>query len=111
MENTVRSIRRLVPPRGTVILAVRLLRRGRDDDGAGAQLWDYAGVSGVSPWQCGDDRHPAIGNVVIDPEIPLTCPKGMAIYGDWLFITDMFTHRVIRCRLEYSDRKEAALGE
>ena len=48
-------------------------------------------------------------NVVIDPEIPLAYPKGIAVHGDWLFITDMFTHRVLRCRLEYADRRETAV--
>lgn len=132
-----------------------------DDGGAGAQLWDYAGVSGVSPWHCGtecpaaqisidrderiwvpdsflycikaidragnemlrvgkygnetclggggDRRHSGMPNVVVDPEIPLAYPKGMAVYEDWLFITDAFTHRVLRCRLEYSDTKGKTL--
>lgn len=132
-----------------------------DAAGPGAQLWDYAGVSGVSPWHCGAEcpaaqisidpdgriwvpdsflycikaidgagnemlrvgkygnedsegaggnaRHPRLENVVIDPEIPLSCPKGMAVYDDWLFISDLFAHRVLRCRLEYADSREAAL--
>jgi len=100
------------------------------DDPAGGrrQVWDYAGVSGVSPWNCdtecpaaqlhidpdqriwvpdsflycvkavdtagnemirvgkygnedcrgggGDKRHPELNSVVIEPEIPLSYPKG-----------------------------------
>ena len=132
-----------------------------DDAGDQAQSWNYAGVSGVSPWNCdaecpasqicidpderiwvpdsfmycvkavdkagneilrvgkygnedcrgggGDRRHPDLASVVIDPEIPLSCPKGMAVYRDWLFISDMFAHRVMRCRLAYADTKEIAL--
>jgi len=132
-----------------------------DDRGARSQLWDYAGVSGVSPWQCGtecpaaqlcidsddrvwipdsflycikaidgagnemirvgkygnedcrggggDARHPEMSEVVMDPEIPLAYPKGMAIFRDWLFITDLYTHRVLRCRIEFADRRESEL--
>ncbi|MFB3892360.1 MAG: hypothetical protein ACE15C_10100 [Phycisphaerae bacterium] len=131
-----------------------------DDASGKGQLWDYAGVSGVSPWNCdaecpaaqicidpderlwvpdsfmycvkavdkagneiirvgkygnedcrgggGDKRHPEMKNVVIDPEIPLAYPKGIAVHGDWLFISDMFAHRVMRCRLVYADAKQAA---
>ena len=133
-----------------------------DDPGGKGQLWHYAGVSGVSPWNCdtecpaaqihidpderiwipdsfmycikaidkagneiirvgkygnedcrgggGDKRHPELKNVVIDPEIPLSYPKGMAVYRDDLFISDMFAHRVMRCRLEYADRRDIALN-
>jgi len=132
-----------------------------DDTHGKGQLWGFAGVSGVSPWNCdaecpasqicidpdgrvwvpdsfmycikaidragnelarvgkygnedcrgggGDRRHPEMPNVVIDPEIPLAYPKGIAVYGDWLFITDMFSHRLMRCRLDYADRKEAPI--
>jgi hypothetical protein len=132
-----------------------------DDAGGKGQLWHYAGVSGVSPWNCdtecpaaqihidpderiwvpdsflycikavdkagnemirigkygnedcrgggGDKRHPELKNVVIDPEIPLSYPKGIAVYKDYLFISDMFAHRVMRCRLTYADAKEAPL--
>jgi hypothetical protein len=57
----------------------------------------------------GDKRHPELKNVVIDPEIPLSYPKGIAVYKDYLFISDMFAHRVMRCRLTYADAKEAPL--
>ncbi len=132
-----------------------------DDREGKGQLWSYAGVSGVSPWNCdaecpasqicidpdgrvwvpdsfmycikaidgagnemirvgkygnedckgggGDRRHPELTNVVVDPEIPLAYPKGMAVYKDWLLISDMFSHRVVRCRLEYADQKETAI--
>ena len=132
-----------------------------DDAGDAAQLWSYAGVSGVSPWNCdaecpasqicidaderiwvpdsfmycikaidragneiirvgkygnedckgggGDRRSPDLENVVIDPEIPLAYPKGIAVWRDFLFISDMYAHRVLRCRLEFADRKEVAV--
>jgi hypothetical protein len=47
--------------------------------------------------------------VVIDPEIPLSHPKGVAVYKDWLFISDMYFHRVMRCKLDYAERQEAAI--
>jgi sugar lactone lactonase YvrE len=132
-----------------------------DDPGGKAQLWHYAGVSGVSPWNCDaecpaaqicidpdqriwvpdslmycvkaidragnemirvgkygnedchgggrDKRHPDLPGVIIDPEIPLSYPKGIAVYNDWLFISDMYSHRVIRCKLEHSERQEVAI--
>jgi len=132
-----------------------------DDTAGRGQLWSYAGVSGVSPWNCdaecpasqicidpdgrvwaadsfmycikaidaagnemlrvgkygnedckgggGDKRHPELDNVVIDPEIPLSYPKGMAVYKDWLFLSDMYSHRVMRCKLRYAHRKEAPI--
>ena len=54
----------------------------------------------------GGDRKLSGTNIVIDPEIPLTRPTGVAVHKDYLFIADMFSHRVLRCRLEYADRKE-----
>lgn len=133
-----------------------------DDPEGKTQIWDYASVSGVSPWNCdaecpasqicldpderlwvpdsymycikaidkagnlvlrvgkygnedckgggGDKRHPELKNVVIDPEIPLSYPKGIAVYKDYLLISDMYAHRVMRCRLEYKDKKEAAVN-
>jgi len=132
-----------------------------DDPGGKTQLWHYAGVSGVSPWNCdaecpaaqicldpdermwvpdslmycvkavdragnelirvgkygnedcrgggGDKRHPDLNNVVVDPEIPLSYPKGVAVYKDWLFISDMYSHRVMRCKLDYAERREVAI--
>jgi hypothetical protein len=124
------------------------------------QLWDHAGVSGVSPWNCGDEcpgaqivldpderlwvpdtflynvkavdkagnliiRVGAYGNedcrggggdemvpsvnVVKNPEVPLARPSGMAVYRNYLFISDMFTHRVVRCRLTYADTRETPI--
>ena len=133
-----------------------------DDAGGKGQLWHYAGVSGVSAWQCGeecpaaqicldaderlwvpdsfmycikavdkagnemlrigkygnedchggggDKRHPEMKNVVIDPEIPFSYPKGIAVYKDSLLISDMFSHRVMRCKLVYADAKEAVIA-
>ena len=133
-----------------------------DDTEGRGQLWSYAGVSGVSPWNCdaecpaaqicldpderlwvpdsflycvkavdragnemlrvgkygnedcrgggGDRRHPQLKDVVIDPEVPLSYPKGIAVHDDDLLISDMYAHRVLRCRLEYTDRREIALA-
>jgi hypothetical protein len=132
----------------------------RDGEGGRPQLWDYAGVSGLSPQGCGTecpagqicldaderiwvpdtfiycvkaidkagneiirvgkygnedcsggggDRILEGTNMVVDPEIPLARPSGMAVYRDRLFISDMYAHRVVRCRLEYADTKEAPL--
>jgi hypothetical protein len=133
-----------------------------DDPGNKAQLWNYAGVSGVSPWNCdaecpaaqicidpdervwvpdsfmycikaidkagnemirigkygnedtkgggGDKRHADLRNVVIDPEVPLAYPKGIAVYKDYLLISDMYSHRVVRCRLEYSEKTEVPIA-
>ena len=132
-----------------------------DDPGGKSQLWHYAGVSGVSPWNCdaecpaaqicvdpderiwvpdslmycvkaidragnemirvgkygnedcegggSDKRHPDLDNVVVDPEIPLSYPKGIAVYKDWLFISDMYSHRVMRSKLDYAERQEVAI--
>ena len=57
----------------------------------------------------GGDRKLPGANIVVDPEIPLARPHGMAVHGDYLFITDMMSHRVVRCRLEYADKKEAVI--
>ena len=124
------------------------------------QRWDHAGVSGVSPWNCGDEcpgaqicldsderlwvpdtflynvkavdkagnlilRVGAYGNedcrgsgddafvpgtrIVKDPEVPLARPSGIAVYKNYLFISDMFTHRVVRCRLTYAETREAPI--
>ena len=132
----------------------------RDGEGGKPQLWDYAGVSGLSPWGCGGEcpagqicldaderiwvpdtfmysvkaidragneiirvgkygnednkggggnKQIAGTNIVADPEIPLARPSGMAVWKDYLFISDMYTHRVLRCRLEYADQKEGAV--
>jgi len=48
--------------------------------------------------------------MIIDPEIPLARPSGIAVYRDYLLISDMYAHRVLRARLEYTDTKEAALS-
>jgi len=129
-------------------------------DGA-PQLWAHAGVSGMSPWNCGaecpagqlaldDDGRiwtpdtfmycvsavDAAGNliarvgkygnedakggggnrklpgtsIVVDPEIPLARPSGLAVHGDWLFISDMFTHRIVRCKLGYAHTTRCKLA-
>ena len=126
------------------------------------QLWGYAGVSGVSPWNCGNEcpaaqicldasgrlwvpdsfmyevkaidragnliaHVGAYGNadcqggggdrklegtdVIVDPEIPLARPSGVAVWRDYLLISDMLTHRVLRCKIEYENRHEIALNQ
>ncbi|MBL7039871.1 MAG: hypothetical protein ISR77_14635 [Pirellulaceae bacterium] len=57
----------------------------------------------------GDKRHPDLAGVVIDPEIPLSYPKGIAVWKDWLFISDMYSHRVLRSKLDYAERQEVAI--
>ena len=131
-----------------------------DDPKGRRQVWDYAGISGVSPWNCdaecpasqicldpderlwvpdsflycvkaidtagnemlrvgkygnedctgggGDKRHAQLKNVVVDPEVPLAYPKGIAVWKDYLLITDMYAHRVVRCKLTYAETAEAA---
>jgi len=141
---------------------VKFRPQGGALDGAGGepQLWDHAGVSGVSPWNCGDEcpgaqicldpdqrlwvpdtflyhvkavdkagnlilRVGAYGNedckggggdafvpgtrVVMAPEVPLARPAGIAVCGSCLFISDMFTHRIVRCRLTYAETREAPI--
>jgi len=139
------------PPTGGVL----------DGQGGPGQLWGHAGVSGLSPWNCGaecpagqicldpderlwvpdtflynvkavdkagnlilrvgtygtedckgggGDRRLEGTNIVVDPEIPLARPSGMAVLGDSLFITDMYAHRVMRCRLTYAESKEVAIA-
>ena len=131
-----------------------------DGQGGPAQLWGHAGVSGLSPWNCGAEcpagqmcldpdqrlwvpdtflynvkaldtagnpilRVGTYGNedctgggkdrvlegtrIVVDPEIPLARPSGMAVHGDHLFISDMYAHRVVRCRLTYRDVRQAPI--
>ncbi|HUW58541.1 MAG TPA: hypothetical protein VMZ92_18035, partial [Planctomycetota bacterium] len=58
----------------------------------------------------GGDRRLEGTNIVVDPEVPLARPHGMAVHGDVLLITDMTSHRVVRCRLEYVEKKEVAIG-
>jgi len=57
----------------------------------------------------GGDRRLEGANIIIDPEIPLARPSGMAVYEDRLFLSDMYAHRVLRCKLEYAERKEAPI--
>jgi len=129
-------------------------------DGLPGQLWSHAGISGLSPWNCGDECYAgqvcldndqrlwapdtfiynvkavdAAGNLIIrvgkygsedctggggdkpipganiikDPEIPLARPSGLAVAGDYLFIADTFSHRIVRCKLHYAEKKELPL--
>jgi len=55
----------------------------------------------------GGDRKLEGANIVIDPEVPLARPAGIAVWKDFLFISDMMTHRILRCRLEYADTQLA----
>ena len=43
------------------------------------------------------------------PDIPLAWPQAVARHGDWLFIADRFNARIVRCRLEYAEKKEMPL--
>jgi hypothetical protein len=56
----------------------------------------------------GDARIPG-SRIVRDPEVPLARPSGMAVYGDHLFISDTFSHRIVRCRLEYEESRTLAI--
>jgi len=47
--------------------------------------------------------------IVRDPEIPLARPMGVARWKDFLLISDMYSHRVLRCRLLFSETKELVL--
>ena len=57
----------------------------------------------------GGDKKLEGTNIIIDPEIPLARPQGMTVWKDYLFISDMYAHRVMRCKLEYADKKEMPL--
>ena len=57
----------------------------------------------------GGDKKLEGTNIVIDPEIPLARPSGMAVYKDWLFLSDMYAHRVLRCKLKYAEEKEVTI--
>jgi hypothetical protein len=56
----------------------------------------------------GKDRKLEGTNIVIDPEIPLARPSGMAVYKDYLLISDMYAHRVMRCKIEYREKRDLA---
>ena len=140
------------PPTGGVL----------DGHGGPGQLWQHAGVSGLSPWNCGaecpggqicldpderlwvpdtflysikavdkasnlilrvgtygnedckgggGDRRLAGTNIVVDPEIPLARPSGVAVHKDRLLIADMYAHRVLRATLKYSDVREVSIRQ
>ena len=57
----------------------------------------------------GGDRKLQGTNIVVDPEIPLARPSGVAVWKDFLFISDEFSGRIVRCRLEYLERREIRL--
>jgi hypothetical protein len=56
----------------------------------------------------GDELIPGT-KIVRNPEVPLSRPSGMAVYGDYLLISDMLSHRVARCALSFAEAKEAPL--
>ena len=58
----------------------------------------------------GGDRKLEGTNIIVDPEIPLARPSGVAVWRDVLFISDEFSGRIVRCRLEYANRREIALN-
>ena len=43
------------------------------------------------------------------PAIPLAWPQAVARYKDYLFIADRVSARIVRCRLEYRERREIRL--
>src|SRR3989339_376912 len=47
--------------------------------------------------------------IVKNPEIPLSSPYGVAVWKNYLLISDMFTHRILRCKLDYTDKTELTL--
>ena len=40
------------------------------------------------------------------PAIPIAWPHAVARYKDYLLIADSINARIVRCRLEYTDKKE-----
>jgi len=56
----------------------------------------------------GDEMIPGT-KIVRSPEIPLARPFGMAVWRDCLLISDMYSHRVLRARLEFAEAREVAL--
>jgi len=57
----------------------------------------------------GGDRVIPGTKVVCDPEVPLARPAGVAVRRDRLFISDMYAHRIVRCRLDYARTATAPL--
>ena len=58
-------------------------------------------VAALAPESGGDRVIPGT-KVVCDPEVPLARPAGVAVWRDRLFISDMYAHRIVRCRLDYA---------
>src|SRR3989339_138551 len=74
---------------------------------AAGNLMLRVGVYGNEDCKGGGGNKKLAGtNIVIDPEIPLTRPTGMAVWKDLLFITDEYANRTVRCKLEYTDKEE-----
>jgi hypothetical protein len=60
----------------------------------------------------GQDKMIPGTKIVRDPEVPLTCPFGTAVWkNDYLLISDMYSHRVLRCKLECHQQVELRLAE
>ncbi len=56
----------------------------------------------------GDEMIPGT-QIVRNPEIPLARPFGMAVWKDYLLISDMYAQRVVRCRLEFAEKREGSI--
>jgi len=79
-------------------------------DGAGNVMF-RVGAYGNEDCRGGGGDQPIPGTrIVRDPEVPLTCPMGTAVWrDDRLLIADMYSHRVVRCRLEFDQQAELML--
>jgi hypothetical protein len=79
-------------------------------DGAGNLMFRVGAYGNENCRGGGGDRMVPGTKIVKDPEIPLTCPFGTAVWkSDCLLISDMYSHRVVRCRIEYSQTAEVRL--
>lgn len=78
-------------------------------DGAGNLLFRVGAYGNGDSKGGGGDRMMDGANIVIDPEVPLAHPSGLAVWGDWLLISDRMAHRVLRCRLEYARKLQVPI--
>ena len=44
------------------------------------------------------------------PAIPITWPQAVARHGDFVFIADRISARIVRCKLEYAERRQAPIN-
>lgn len=78
-------------------------------DGAGNLMFRIGTYGNMDAKGGGGDALTPGTKIVRDGEIPLACPFGVAVWKDRLFISDMYSHRVVRCRLEAAETKEIPL--